>query len=68
MNITKCRRCGKIPEFYAVDEFGILYGLHCECGMGTQEIISPSSTLECPCLDVETQNKLISEWNNQINK
>lgn len=63
MNIKKCTICGEIPDFYAVDELGMIYCLKCKCPKSTHEHISLSSSLENPLLDDYTKKCLIEEWN-----
>ncbi len=63
MSLKNCRECDVKPKgFY--DELEIMYWLQCpKCGLKTQSLISPSSSLDNPVCDSETKKRLINEWN-----
>ena len=62
-NIKKCSKCDKLPCIQN-DELGFTYRFICDgCGKHTQDLLSPSSSLDDPHCDEETTLRLIDEWN-----
>ena len=63
MDIKNCLGCNITPGIQT-DELGMTYRFICtKCGKHTQDILSPSSTLNNPHCDDNTFQRLTEEWN-----
>lgn len=65
MEIKKCSKCGCLPQIQTT-EINTFFRLVCpECYKYTDDIMSPTNSIEDESPDEETLQRLIKQWNDK---